>query len=40
MVMKMATDVVYTSTLKLNNLVIRIDMPEEKQVHDPADQDG
>lgn len=39
MVMKMATDVVYTSTLKLNNLVIRIDMPEEKQVHDPDDED-
>ncbi|MDO4521353.1 MAG: ATP-binding protein [Erysipelotrichaceae bacterium] len=39
MVMKIATDVVYTSTLKLNNLVIRIDMPEEKQVHDPDDED-
>lgn len=31
MVMKMATEVVYTSTLNLNNLVIRIDLPEEKE---------
>ncbi|MBR3346476.1 MAG: ATP-binding protein [Solobacterium sp.] len=28
MIMRMASDVTYTSTLKLNNLVIRIDMPD------------
>ena len=30
MVMRMASDVVYTSTLNMNNLLIRIDLPEEK----------
>ena len=31
MVMNMAGEVVYTSTLKLNNLVIRIDLPEKPE---------
>ncbi|MBR3311114.1 MAG: ATP-binding protein [Solobacterium sp.] len=31
MIMKKATEVVYTSTLNLNNLVIRIDLPEDKK---------
>lgn len=36
MVMKMASDVAYTSTLKLNNLVITIDLPEKN--NDQADE--
>ena len=35
MVMKMASEVVYTSTLKLNNLVVRIDMPEDSKTDHP-----
>ena len=31
MVMKMATEVSYTSTLKLNNLVVRIDKPDNEK---------
>lgn len=35
MVMKLASEVVYTSTLKLNNLVVRIDLPEDQRTDDP-----
>ncbi len=31
-VMKMASEVTYTSTLKLNNLVIQIEVPEKTEV--------
>ena len=39
MVMKMATEVVYTSTLKLNNLVVRIDKPDDQKTPEPDPND-
>jgi hypothetical protein len=38
MVMRMASEVVYTSTLKLNSFLVRIDIPEERRIPDPDDE--